>query len=98
MLGVQIDRVTVIDDRAMICTDCGMLVENGECSGDAETDARCRDALKAESAEGHMWCVNGSDDEGTSNNLEFSWLPCELCGSHLGGYRYAATVLKRAAS
>lgn len=35
--------------------------------------------------------VNGDDGE-DGEGYGFSWTPCEMCGSHLGGDRYQAVV------
>jgi hypothetical protein len=63
------------------CVDCVMAIANDEYPDD---DERSRAILAGESKwwnEGYV-VVNGSDDEG-----HFSWQPCDLCGSRLGGDR-----------
>ena len=60
----------------------------GFCCGCPE----CRDnhSIEDEATDRELWENGSIEDEG-----HFSWEPCELCGSHLGGDRYAAHAVDK---
>lgn len=64
------------------CVDCIMWLANGEVPEDNGNDWSA-DNIEAR-WKGYFVCVAG--DENTENH--FSHLPCEVCGSPLGGDRY----------
>lgn len=77
----------VIDDTIYCCTDCLMLIANGDASGmDDATEACCRAGIA--SFQGHL-VSNDHDDK----QLGFSWKSCEVCNSGLGGTRYRLALL-----
>lgn len=69
-----------------ICTDCLMLEANGETPPDFDeaTTVEYLDRVTRASEGGHV--ALGGEHQG------FSWSSCDLCGSGLGGDRYAATL------
>jgi len=67
----------------LICTDCAMLAANGELAD--ETDCEPLGLVEGYVA---VTCSDSGDD------CEFSWSPCEGCGSRLGGYRHSAVVME----
>ena len=87
--------VQVIDELE-ICTDCMFAVEYGcyseheQCFNREEFDKRQAEIDKAiESVDGQI--VNNTPEDFEAG---FSWTPCELCGSTLGGDRYPYSILK----
>lgn len=76
----------------MGCCDCLLLVANGEVPHDdnGELEAGMRATLKPD--EIHHLCCGDSDKDD-----EFSWSPCECCGSRLGGSRHHMVVLEEGA-
>lgn len=66
-----------------VCADCIAYLANGPDDIEAE---RLPDILAGIAKQGGD-CAPGSDDNG------FSWSPCDLCESPLGGDRYGAAVL-----
>jgi hypothetical protein len=91
------------------CTDCLMLLANGETSPEwtqEETDAyvaRVEERNPAGSITLGMVREEHecADDDGQTENdrggececeqQSFSWSPCDVCGSNLGGSRHAVT-------
>lgn len=70
-----------------VCVDCIAYLANG---GDELEPSRAAEIAAAiERQGGHVVAACGADCEGG-----FSWAPCELCGSTLGGERHAAAVLQ----
>jgi hypothetical protein len=72
----------------MACTDCLMLVANDEPSDDRpnlETEIAAH--LELEPCQ-HIACGDSDQDD------EFSWRPCECCGSPLGGARSQLVLLQ----
>lgn len=69
------------------CDDCTTLIANGECSDDDGGTARDT-KISARHPVGHcaVTCTEETHDE-------FSWRPCEACGSTLGGSRCPFVVL-----
>ena len=72
------------------CFDCLLFVANDEIpdhNEDLSIDIE-------ENWPSDQWyiCV-GSDD--TENNTEFSWAPCDCCGSRLGGSRHELVAFQR---
>jgi hypothetical protein len=83
----------IIDDNFMVCSDCASIVLIGDATAldyhytEAEANQRLTQIETA--------IVNtvGSIEAGDSeNDLSFSWQSCELCKSHLGGYRYHCVI------
>lgn len=88
------NRIQVVSNL-WVCVDCIMMIANGEAPEDDATEARILEALELEAAAGGHWCCEGlheGESEG-DDTLEFSWAPCELCRSHLGGARHRAAVV-----
>lgn len=63
---------------AMCCVDCLMLAVNGE-----EANAEHTEAYRKGTQGLGDPCMKDDEDEGS-----FSWSPCQICGSHLGGQRF----------
>jgi len=82
-----------------ICQDCLILLANDEMPTEP-TDRVPLSAIDAgdELTPGMDWrkheCGRPSWNEGECEceTTDFSWTPCEGCGSPLGGDRYAATL------
>jgi hypothetical protein len=72
------------------CDDCICFLANGDC-GTPERTAEIAAAIEGNWSQdevGHM-CANCDEDcEG-----QFSWRPCEACGSTWGGGRHKFAVL-----
>lgn len=87
------------------CTDCIMLVANGETPPEmneedtaeylAEIDRRADGFHVGYGGEHEEDCPNMEDGQwkGTTDcyceTIEFSWSQCDVCGSNLGGARHA---------
>jgi len=68
-----------------VCVDCMEGIEGFE---EANTPAQVtEDALI-----GIAWAVG--NDTGEYETEEFSWNPCDCCGSKLGGERHAAVTVR----
>lgn len=70
------------------CEDCAFLFANGDIPED-RPDLPELVCAKWPPAEGYHLCL-GNNADGPD---EFSWRPCESCGSRLGGSRYYVDVL-----
>ena len=64
-----------------VCTDCIMLIANGD-GDDAHAD------VMSDQWPNHHFGYGGDPDD----DADFAWIPCEGCGSTLGGSRHAAHV------
>lgn len=85
------------------CTDCAMLIANGETPPDMtqdETDAwlaRTNDAgdvtlgREPGALDCDCWSTDTDQHIEGCERLTFSWSPCDVCGSTLGGSRNAVT-------
>ena len=74
-----------------ICVDCLMLVANGEGNHEwSEDDLRSHLAAMERNWPGDTWWIALGDESD-----EFSWAPCDSCGSKLGGSRHSATAFRR---
>jgi hypothetical protein len=71
----------------MACQDCAMLVANGEPS--EERPELEREIAAHLALEPLQHIVSGDSDA----DDEFSWRPCECCGSRLGGSRHQLALL-----
>jgi hypothetical protein len=69
-----------------VCVDCGFFLANGEPD---ETDPRWNKAALLKNWEGYH-LVNGD----TEKDHEFSWTPCEGCGTKAGGTRMHCVAWK----
>lgn len=80
----------VVRDGIQLCTDCMILAVNGDESGlTAERAETCYAGL--EKLGPHL--VPAFDSEAQEGISEFTYYPCECCGSKLGGTRYDFAVL-----
>jgi hypothetical protein len=70
------------------CTDCVMYLANGEVPED-NVDGWSAEAVDAK-WQGYHLCVAGEED----SEEYFSWQPCGVCGSTLGGNRYPCAAWK----
>ena len=70
------------------CTDCIMYLANGELPED-NPGGWTPEAVEA-NWKGYHVCVAGDENSETS----FSWQPCDVCGSALGGDRYPCAAWK----
>ena len=88
-----------------VCTDCLLLIANGDLPEDRpelnqEIDAQWGEVSTA-TCDAHgavhgslRWdLVCGGEHEDPHGDSHFSWSGCESCGSRLGGDRHAATAL-----
>lgn len=68
------------------CQDCAIAECNGDYSGMSdEVQAEVQSGAGRMAEQGH---VAANFDSNTGDGLaEFSWRPCDCCGSVLGGYR-----------
>ena len=81
----------IIDDDLWLCVDCTMVAVNGDSTG-IEDDEREAEVCAAVEAMGpHL--VPNSDSETGEGQDEFSWRPCDCCGSSLGGARERFALL-----
>jgi hypothetical protein len=69
------------------CTDCVMWLANGELPPDESDWAP--EAVERNWPDHHL-CVAGDEN----SEEYFSWSPCEVCGSRLGGNRYPCAAWK----
>lgn len=82
-----------------LCDDCLMVAANGDC-GDLPVPEECSLGFKREELAGgrvipgcilgHVGNIFGYD---ACNRGAFSWSPCDICGSPLGGQRYPGSVV-----
>ena len=84
--------VDILDDEFMVCSDCLMVIANGDYSGlaiDPSTeDQRTKEINDGlDSIEGYVACGDSDNDH------EFSSRPCECCETHLAGSRHHCVVL-----
>lgn len=81
---------TVLADDLQVCTDCIMMIANGDASGiEREEDVHAvEEGMRRLSAEGGYPCAGDSErDRG------FSWWPCHCCRRPLGGDRFHCVLL-----
>lgn len=71
----------------MACTDCLQYVANGEV---AEGGQWSPEAVSEVMGGDERWLCCGDSEI----DDEFSWSPCECCGSHLGGSRHELAVVR----
>lgn len=81
----------ILDDEFMVCSDCLMVIANGDYSGlaiDPSTeDQRTKEINDGlDSIEGYVDCGDSDKDR------EFSSRPCDCCGSQLAGSRHHCLV------
>jgi len=62
------------------CLDCLLVIANGYT--DDMDDDRIAAVERGIGARGYLMAGDSEQDD------EFSWLPCEVCGSRLGGSRH----------
>jgi hypothetical protein len=72
------------------CTDCILYLANGDCGDDETTEAI---AMAIEARWSPDEARNMVADCGEECDEEFSWSPCEACGSRLGGARHLFAIL-----
>jgi hypothetical protein len=65
-----------------ICVDCAMVHANNDWSGIEED----RIAEVEQGLEQYPFLALGDD------TIDFTWRPCQACGSRLGGARFTATA------
>lgn len=94
--------------RVVCCTDCVIIMENGDNSGLTEDEFAVwergvdREAL---CSNGWAWsgvqCDDWDSEDDTRHDDEcsregwFSWSWCEHCGSVLGGQRFNVAIMRR---
>lgn len=83
----------LIADSLWLCIDCTIAEVNGDYSGmeDEERAREVREALARVQERGSL-APNWDSEEGTGIR-DFSWNPCDCCGSHLGGSRHRFAIL-----
>ena len=74
-----------VKDEYRACLDCLLLVANGD-----GTDEHAEAMTKRIGPLAHLVCGDSDQDD------EFSWAPCECCGSRLGGSRHQLIMLEPA--
>jgi len=79
----------------MACMDCMLYVANGDIPDDYSPDSTesLPELIQAHlgltsSPQQYLVCGDSEHDD------EFSWRPCECCGSRLGGSRHALAILE----
>jgi hypothetical protein len=70
------------------CTDCIMYLANGELP-EENTSGWTPEAVERK-WKGYHVCVAGDEN----SEEHFSWQPCDVCGSSLGGNRYPCAAWK----
>lgn len=76
--------MAVVTHELSVCVDCLFFIANGDLPDDEKDAARVVAGVES-FAPGYV--VAGDETD------EFSWRPCECCGSKLGGSRHGAAVL-----
>lgn len=74
------------------CTDCLMLVANGETPPEMDEAATAAYLAEVERRSAGYTVVPACDEECEGG---FSWSACDLCGSTLGGDRHPVAFLAR---
>jgi len=72
-----------------MCTDCLMLVANGETPHDWTEEETAEWLARIDAREEPNTHTFPGDDE-----QEFSWAQCDMCGSRLGGARFSFSTFK----
>lgn len=82
-----------IVDRIDVCRDCFDFLEGHEPDTDLDMTSRMEEIDSAYEARFSPKCypVIAADD----GEIPFSWSPCQLCGSPLGGPRFAYDIVER---
>ena len=80
-----------------VCYDCLAIHANGETGSDEPTDCVPWGLFPDEEVSmggGYCYCTESEREAGECecDQTNFSWSPCEGCGSYLGGYRHTFTV------
>ena len=75
--------ITYADEDGWVCSDCIMMIANGEAPDDM-TEEEAHDLAQACAG----YCIASAEDSGQIEN-SFSWNRCDCCGSTLGGARHA---------
>lgn len=81
----------VLDDEIWLCQDCALYAANGDTSG-IDDERREKQVIAGVDALGPNLVCNSAEDG--SGDLEFSWSPCEGCGTSLGGSRMRFALLQ----
>jgi hypothetical protein len=79
---------TVIVDEQWVCVDCLMVIANDDATG-IEDDDRAEAVRRAVYGTEGYWVADSTEE----TDLEFSWSPCDCCGSSLGGSRHRCAIL-----
>jgi hypothetical protein len=82
---------TITTTRIMLCEECYFATEIGDMPEDAERAAEVEAGMVRTLPKG-AWLSSGDSD----NREDFSWAPCECCGSRLGGSRHEAFICEPA--
>ena len=80
----------------MVCSDCYHFHHGNDldCDQDREAEIAACFQGEQEEANGYFSDYTYSDSETDSGIEEFSWSPCEVCRSPLGGCRYRLAIVK----
>ena len=78
----------VIFDDLYFCEDCFLTIEQGQYPDDIDEKRE-----KEISAGLNAWAKEGYLVHPGKEPIEFSWVPCDCCGSTLGGHREEYAVL-----
>ena len=80
--------IEIINEQFSVCVDCLMYLANGDAGENCET---CNDEIEHE----YLKLIrDGMDVFITDDEGSFGSLPCNLCGSHLGGNRFDTTLVE----
>lgn len=90
-------------DTYRVCADCTLFLANGDLPEGPKERGHWSDPLPADSREaaiiagverlqanGGLLCCTSTEE----TDDEFSWRPCQCCGTTLGGSRHDATLLR----
>lgn len=83
-----------------ICTDCALFIANGDVPDDngwdpGDIERTWPDSEGWQISIGYMHADDEGHEDTGADDTEFTWRPCEGCGSRLGGSRLAACASRR---
>jgi hypothetical protein len=84
---LEVKTMATLQYTMMACQDCLVFIANGD---EPEDSDWCAELISAHIGRdsGFVCCGDSDQDD------EFSWSPCECCGSQLGGSRHQLCVVR----